>query len=456
MKLKKIFRSISYVLIAIIFSISLSGCGKKTATADPNASKIVIWSFESEDAWKTVIRNFQNKNKGYTVVYERQVFDSNYENRVLNSILSTGTPDIWSMPSDWVYRHKEKLVPEPDSLVKSLNIDGFVPSVKNSVTFDNKIYALSPSAEPLMIYYNNYVFQQKLKEIQQNSKDNDYKTRTKTLLEGFPKTWTDFVETAKLLTVKNGNDITFAGAALGTSKVTNSQDILYLMMLQNETDIISSDYHLATFNLPKDTTTGSNDIPGKRALEFYTSFANPASPNYCWNDSFGSDIEAFGNGKVAMIFGYSSLQNTLVQKYPNLSYRKAFVPQIDQDSTKIKDYAKFNAFGVSILSRNPGLAWSLVGSLATESSNDFNSVNRLYSSSKAAGYDININNRTPGNPEKLSLATAESLVKGRFPGEFDFYIRSAIGAVNSGTQNSQAALDLVSNQITEILRKTDW
>lgn len=457
MKLKKIFKLTSYILIAGIFSIALSGCGKKATTVDPNANKIVVWSFESEDSWKSVIRNFESKNKGFKVVYQKQTFDAEYENRVLNSVLSTGTPDVWSMPNDWVYRHKDKLSPIPDTTAKTMNMDtAYVPAIKESVVFDNKIYALSPSAEPLMVFYNHKLISQVQQEISAATKDPEEKKRVNALLRDVPSVWSDFVELSKLLTKKDGNAITRSGVALGTGNITNGNDILSLLMLQNETDILSSDNKLATFNLPKSTSTGSNDIPGKRALEFYTSFANPSSSNYSWNDSLGNDVDAFGSGKTAMIFGYSSLQNTLLQKYPALQYKKAFVPQLQLDTSKIKDFATFNAFGVNKFSRNPAISWNLIYTLVGDSSNDYNSVNKLYTSKKASSYDISIKNRTSGNPEKLALATADSLVKGRYPEEFDLYMKSAIGAVNSGTQNAQSALDLVSNQITEMLRKDSW
>lgn len=455
---KKIAKITSYILIAGIFSIALSGCGTaKKTTVDPNANKIVVWGFESEDSWKSVIKAFQAKNKGYTVVYEKQTFDTDYETRVLNSMLSSGTPDVWSMPNDWVYRHKDKLYPMPDSMAKTVNMDtAYVPSIKESVAFNNKIYALSPSTEPLMVYFNPKLISQTLDEVNAATKDQDVRKRNNVLLQDVPVTWSDFVEASKLLTKKNGNTITQSGVAMGTSNITNSTDILSLLMLQNETDIISSDYKLATFNLPKSTSTGANDVPGKRALEFYTSFTNPASANYSWNDSLGNDVDAFGNGKVAMIFGYSGLQNTLLQKYPSFQYKKAFVPQLQSDSSKIKDFATFDAFGVNKLSKNPGLSWNLIATLVGDSADDYNSVNKLYTSKKATSYDITITNRTSGNPEKLALATADSLVKGKFPEEFDSHIKDAINAVNAGTQNAQSALDLVSNQITEILRADSW
>jgi len=448
--MKKIFRTVSYLLVALVFATTLSGCTKKTTTNET----IVIWSFEEEDAWKPVIKSFQKSNKGYSVTYVKQELDSDYENRVLNSISSGAGPDVWAMPNDWVYRHKEKLAAMPDSMAKKYDLDKtYVPSVKESVYINDKIYALTPSVEPLMVYYNPTIFSSALKAYNAANKDDKEATkRASSILDEAPGTWTDFVDASNII---NENGVT--GVAMGTSKIPNSQDILYLLMKQNETSILSDDKKLSTFNLPKTTSTGENDTPGTRALEFYTSFADPGSENYCWDDSIGDPVDAFANGKVAMIFGYSSLQNTLLQKYPSLKYKKGFAPQLSEDANKITDYARFTAYGVSRLSRNSTASWNLVSILAGDNiQDDFSSANRLYTSKKASNYDISIKSRTGNNPEKLALATAHSLIKGRYPVEFDSLMNSAIDSVNSGTQEPQSALDLASDKITQLLRKESW
>lgn len=456
----KTIRVVKFSAFAVLFSILLSGCSilpqKKTKT-DPEASKVVVWSFEEEDIWKPIKQAFEQQNKGYTMVYQKQVFDAEYENRALNSILSSQKPDIWAMPNDWVYRHKEKLYPAPAKLATALDLDNqFVPAIKQSVYFNNNIYALSPSAEPLMIYYNNDLFSRALDEVSQSDKSDEDKRKAYNLLVEPPKTWSDFTEAVRLLTKKKGEKIELSGAALGTSGIFYSQDILYLLMAQNETDIISTDARLATFNLPKQTSVGANDIPGKRAMEFYTSFADPKSDNYSWNDSLGNNIEAFGSGKAAMVFGYSGLQNTLAQRYPNLIYRKAFAPQVNMDSKKIVDLARFSAFAVSAISKAPAASWNLLALLAGDQADNYNSANRLFTSKKYGSEDISVANRTAGNPEKLSLLTARSLVLGRYPSEFDANIANAIVAVNQGTQDAKSALDLAASRSTDLLRKENW
>ena len=458
--MKKLLKISGYILIAAVFSIALSGCTKKKTTANPNASKMVVWSFEDEDVWKSVGQEFEDGNKGLEFVYQKQTFDSGYENRVLNSILSGAGPDVWAMPNDWVYRHKDKLYPMPDKIKTATKTDldnGFVPVIKQSVSFDGKIYALSPSAEPLIIYYNSKLFNAALNEYDDahtGTANNDAREQAAKLLDQVPTNWTDFVEAVKLINKKDGNTITRSGVALGTNKISNAKDVLYLLMLQNETKIVSDNLNLATFSLPTETAQNTSDTPGLRALQFYTSFANPADPNYSWSDTLGNDVEAFVVGKVAMIFGYSSLQNALAQKYPDFQYRKASVPQLTAEPDKFIDFAKFTAFGVNTLSLNPDAAWDLVSTLAKSS--DYNSALRLYTSKKVSSYDITVAARQTNNPDGIELATAKTFTKGRYPLEFDQNILNAIYAVNNGVQDSKSALDLAASNITELLRKTSW
>jgi len=456
--MKKFFKISGYILVAVVFSVALSGCTKKSTSTNPNATKVIVWSFEDEDVWKPIQKEFESENKGLEFVYQKEAFDSGYENRVLNSVLSGAGPDVWAMPNDWVYRHKDKLSPMPEKLAVKTDLDnGFVPVIKQSVLFDGKIYALSPSAEPLMIYYNSKLFDAALDEfndLHKGSDNSDARKRASALLGDVPTNWTDFVEAVKLIDKKDGNTITRSGVALGTDKISNAADVLYLLMLQNETKIASDNLNLATFNLPKETPRDTNDVPGLRAIEFYTSFATPSHQNYSWNDTLGNDIEAFAAGKVAMIVGYSSLQNVLAQKYPDFRYKKASMPQLTAESDKFVDYAKFTAFGVSSLSLNPEASWSLV-SILTNSS-DYTSALRLYTSKKASSYDITVEARLTSNPEKIELATAQTFNKGRYPLEFDQNILNAIYAVNNGIQDNKSALDLAASNITELLRQVGW
>jgi len=199
--MKKCIKIISYLVMTGFFSIALSGCGKKTVV-EPNAKKVIVWSFEHEDAWRSIKKNFEKKNENFTLVYQQQTLDSNYENKVLNSLLSGQGPDVWAMPNDWVYRHKDKLVPMPNEMSETVDIDNFVPAIKESVYFDDTVYALSPSADPLMIYYNPKMFSKVNDEIQDSDLPKEVKKEANELLDTPPRLWSDLVKSANYLTKK--------------------------------------------------------------------------------------------------------------------------------------------------------------------------------------------------------------------------------------------------------------
>jgi ABC-type glycerol-3-phosphate transport system substrate-binding protein len=458
---KRFIKIFGYTLAALFFIVALSGCGKSTSTT--SVINIKVWSFEDADIWKPVIKQFQSDHAGYKIVYEKQTLDSDYENRVLNSVLSNQGPDVWNMPNDWVYRHKDKLLSISAS---AININNFVPSVGQTVDFGDKVYALSSYSEPLMIYYNDKIFQQRLSDFNKENpgSDNFYvRKEAARVLQGVPGTWTDFITTVNLLTIKDdAGNIEQSGVAMGTDQISNAQDILYLLMLQNGTKMTSDDLTQAIFNLPAQTPKETSDNPGLRAMEFYTSFANPSSENYSWDDSLGDDIDAFAEGKVAMIFGYSSLQNTLAQKYPDFRFKRTYVPQLTTETAGVVDYARFNAFGINSYSSSCKMVnkfnpcWVLLSSVATSGqSASFNSALKVYTSKKSTS-TFEFNDRAGSNPEKVALSTAKSFVKGRYPIEFDANIRASIAAINQEGMDTQTALDSAANKITDLLRKGSW
>lgn len=464
--MKRYFKAISYICLLAFFSVALSGCTSQNATPTTTTS-LVVWSFENPDVWKAVGTNFQSVNKGVKFVYRQQTFDDQYESRVLNSQLSGEGPDVWAMPNDWVYRHKDKLIPysTTEAAAKS-GINSFVPSVGKSVFMDNKIYALSPSAEPLIIYYNPKLLEAAAEEILSNptnSSDAKAKNVAAFLQQGnTPQTWEAFSTIVPYITKKSSGKIIQAGAALGTSSVSNSADILTLLMLQQGTDITNistGNLTQATYNLPKDNKQGVTDFPGKRALDFYTSFADPANPNYTWDDSMGDTIQAFAKGKVGFIFGYSSLQNTFDRLYPDFhDYKKAFVPQLTKEAGTFVDYARFNAFAVSNTSGEIGktLGWGLIKDLCGTYAGDFSSANRVASSLLKPEYDKSLEARTGNNPDSLELGSAISFLKGRYPVQFDNELKGAISNVNNKTLDSKAALDKAANATSTLMAKESW
>lgn len=460
--MRKKIKYFGLILALMSVSILVSGCSSRNTTEE-EAKVFTIWAFDDEDVWKPIIRDIKKELGDYEIKYIKKELNSTYENDALNSILSGEGPDVWAIPNDWVYRHKNKLEPMPETMTAEINLDTqFVPIVKENVYFDDKIYALTPTVDTLSVYFNNKVFEKAYEEFQYSHdkiSDRDAVSKAGELLDYVPTTWSDFIETSKLITLKNGDTITRSGAALGTANnISNAVDILYAMMLQNGTKMTSDDLQTANFNLPQETITNANDNPAKRALEFYSSFSDPNSSNYSWNQSMGSDIEAFARGDVAMIFGFQSLGNYFAQMYPNLTYKKAALPQINSIGENITDYGKFTAFVVPAASNKKEGAWMIINYLAGEYANQYASTVNINSSLAKANFLPSLEDRGETSiPEKYQTEMAKNWNKGRYPNEIDsIFKNTVIGNVANKNQSSQEALDTGADKITEILRKNGW
>jgi len=82
-----------------------------------------------------------------------------------------------------------------------------------------------------------------------------------------------------------------------------------------------------TFNYPV--------APSQSAVNFYTQFSNPTSPNYTWNRSLPSSYDYFVSGKLATYFGFASEIFSIQQKNANLNFDVTYVPQIKDAQKKI-------------------------------------------------------------------------------------------------------------------------
>ena len=453
------FKPISLVVLLVFIAVATSGCslfGSKT----PAAPKVItIWGFDDEDVWKPFVKDLSGTVKGYEIKYVKKTLNSSYENDSLNSILSAQGPDVWAVPNDWVYRHKDKLASMPDSLTKDLNLDEqFVPAVKESGVIDGRIYSLSPSVDTLMIFYNEKLIETALEEVNANNKifSDVSKTNREIIAQPFD-TWDHLVSKIRLVTKRSGNDIVRSGAAIGTSNnVSVSEKLLYALMLQNDVSMTSEKIDLATFNLPSSTAAGTTETPGKKALDFYKSFSDPNSPDYTWSSSMPNDVDAFLSGKTAMIFANKSLANYIAQKNPDFKYKTAPFPQVGTDYNKVIDFASFNTFVVPAISRYPDVAWQVVNLLSVSMADSYSRTIGISSSKKKKDFEPTIDRDSGSSLGSTQAQTAHTWVKGRYPEAVDSIFNDVINNVATQGQDTQTALDLAAAKVTELLRKESW
>ena len=101
-------------------------------------------------------------------------------------------------------------------------------------------------------------------------------------------------------------------------------------------------------------------------MEFYSSFASPSKQTYSWNASMGNNMDAFLNGKVAMVLAQSYqvklLQVKAQSKTPKLNFDVAPAPQIKDGITV--NAANYWGEVVSKNCQHPEVAWDFLNFLA--------------------------------------------------------------------------------------------
>ena len=255
-------------------------------------------------------------------------------------------PDIWLMHNTWLPKHADKIQPLPQEVLKGEKNplftikdfqDQFLDVTLADLTQNSQIYALPIYVDTLGLYYNKDLF---------NTAG----------IASPPATWDEFNnDVKKLTTIDQRGNIVKSGAAIGTAEnINRSTDILMLLMLQSGVQMTDSAHRSATFS----QQVGGQNV-GETALQYYTSFADPAKSVYTWNGQQHYSIDAFTEGNVAMMFNYSHQIATLRSKSARFNFGIAPVPQITGTPVAV-NFANYWAPTVSKQSANPVVAWKFL------------------------------------------------------------------------------------------------
>lgn len=328
-------------LILILRNVGGPGTGQGVA--------LEFWGvFDDRTDFDKVIRNFQALNPNISIIYRQFSFED-YEREVVNALAGGTGPDVWLIHHTWLPKHIDKLVPLPASIsgldqpVMTFRDfqNQFVEVAVEDLTADSQIYAVPLYVDTLALYYNRDLF---------NSAG----------ITLPPENWEAFNSAVERLTrLDASGNIIQAGAAIGaSSNINRSTDILMALMLQSGVRMTDIDNTSAAFSRTVDNTP-----VGDIALRYYTDFASPNIRTYTWNSNQHYSIDAFIEGKAAMMFNYSHQAGVLNQKAARLNYAIAPMPQISV--TDIKNYANYWAVAVSKKSSVPNEAWRFVSYLAS-------------------------------------------------------------------------------------------
>ncbi len=346
-----------------------AGC---TTTVPPSSVKPVVltyWrTFDDEDAFATIIANYQKIHPYVTIQYKKFRYDE-YESQLINALAEDRGPDIFSIPASWVTEYQNKIVPLPAQLslvypvttgtlkkttvaelrttpsltLKDLKTN-FVDIVYNDAVLNkngvDQIYGLPLYMDTMAMYYNTDLF-------------------NNAGISEPPQYWnTEFQQDVKNLTKQNnqGNIIQSGVALGGSANVQRPQDILSLLMMQNGA-VMMNNGTVMFQQIPPGGQQSYN--PGLEALRFYTDFSNPAKDVYCWNSNLTDSLTMFEQGNLAMMFDYNYDLPTIKAAAPKLNFAIAKMPQIQFNTNQV-NYANYWLETVSAKSKNINEAWDFV------------------------------------------------------------------------------------------------
>ena len=288
-----------------VFTVSLSGCGCKSKSSNFGL-KLEVWGVNDDsDAYGKIFKNYTKINPKIKEVVYRKFSAETYKQELLEALASGKGPDIFMINSTWEPSFRNKIVPAPKEVIsEKMYRDNFVDLVSDSFIVDGEIYASPLSVNSLSLYYNKDLF-------------------AEAGIVNPPTDWNELISLIpKLTEIDSNGNILKSAIAMGTAyNINRSSDILSLLMLQGKTKMVSEDGKKVSFS-----DSGGNDS-AKTALDFYTDFARRGAYAYTWNPNLHWSLDAFAEGRVAMMLNYSWHMQTIKNKSPKLNFTVAPVPQ---------------------------------------------------------------------------------------------------------------------------------
>ncbi|HVO28556.1 MAG TPA: extracellular solute-binding protein [Candidatus Paceibacterota bacterium] len=412
------------VVAAVYFGLRPTGNTQKIT--------LTVWGTDPKSVFSDMASAYKAVAPNVTVDY-LQDDPATYAGDLLKAFAAGTGPDIFEVGDHDLPKWYSVMAPAPATLTPAFTaatVAGDFPTVvTQNFVAGGQVYALPLSLDTLAMYYNKDLF---------DSAGIVYP----------PKTWNDLdSDIPKLRTLNAQGQITQAAVALGGSgaSIADAPDILFLLMLQNGTNMVSNDGTAATF--ASVAPDGSN--PGLAAFNFYLQFANSASPNYTWNDAMGDSMQNFLAGKTAIVFDYASAMSEIKEKAPFLDYGVA--PMLQPASATIAvNYPSYQGLAVSKRGQVDA-AWQFI----------------IYMTTTPAAEEVYLKDMAqPPAGRSLIAAALTDPTYGTFAAQaltarawyeaddaqIDSIMDAAIENVLNGSSNAANALGVAQNAITTVMR----
>lgn len=362
--------------VAVVLITALSG-GKNSSVAD---NTLTIWSpFDEANVYEKISEQFlaDNPTAKLSFKYIQATDAKDYEAKVVDAIASGTGPDIWLVRTDWLSKHKSKLIPstkyinlsETKKTERQAAEEYFGANIAAQNIRDEALYGFPLSVDSLSLYVNTKVVNDTINALSDSNSAEAEKLNTA------PATWEEVAAWSRLITKKDSRgNINVAGLALGTVGNTYAPVDSYLGILaQYGGSLFTDDQKSVALHLVKQID-GKNQTPGLQALTSFSSFARAGDPNYSWNAAMGDPVDAFVNNKLAMMLGYSTLSKEIQKQKKEFDTVKIIpLPQVSDPALTNKrvDAANYWTHVVSKYSNKPAIAWAYLQALGSNGSQKY-------------------------------------------------------------------------------------
>ncbi len=393
-------------------------------------AKLLVWGTDDPKAMSDMFNAYQSAHSGSQITY-KQIDPASYETDLLSALAAGTGPDVFEINDHDLPIWENVLAPMPTANAEqfsAVTLQNDFPTVVGQDFVDGgNIYALPLSLDTLaMIYNKDLVDSAGIAEL--------------------PTTWDDFdADVARLRVEDAQGQLTQAAAAIGGSNasIANATDILYLLMLQNGTEMTTPNYSSAVF------ANGNNNAdPGLDAFNFYLQFSNPGSPYYTWDDSMGDAEDSFVQGKTAILFDYASAINDIKQKAPFLDIGVAPMPQPTNASVFV-NYPNYEGLAVARYGQVAS-AWDFVITLATTQSEV-----AMYNNDTGTPPALRSAIQANANDPVMSVFGTQALTARSWhevnATEIDDTMNAAIVSVLNGSSDSTKALQTAQSGVNGII-----
>ncbi len=338
----------------------------------PAPISLTMWNvFDEAEIFSELIADYKALYPHITINYTRIDYPE-YRDRLDGAFIEGKALDIYAIHNTWLPLEQKRISPAPETLRAVAGFDEIFPSV---VKFDftrelagdaagsngtegalgsevgggqegaRIIYALPLALETLGLFYNKDYFEA-------------------ANIMSPPKTWEELLDYVKLFTqYDDTGNIKLSGIALGAgNNINRATDIVALLMLQGGAKMNNESFSEATFDDQVWQGEGENQkrfSPGKDALNFYLAFSDRTRPVYSWDNTMAYSMDAFVEGKTAMMVNYPHQIPVIVGKAPHLNFTAGVMPQFKDGSQDI-NYASYWGFTVAKSSLQKEAAWQFI------------------------------------------------------------------------------------------------